>query len=81
MKRIMLIVIIVIAVIVMAVMVMAAIGDTAMARSIQVQATLSPDITIRYNGEVQVFTDAGGNAVYPIRGRNGTADAVPKRAG
>jgi len=78
MKRIMLIVIIVIAAIVMAVMVMAAIGDTAMARSIQIQATLSPDITIRYNGEVQAFTDAGGNAVYPIT-YNGTT-YLPLRA-
>jgi hypothetical protein len=32
----------------------------------QIQATLSPDITIRLDGEVQIMRDANGNQIHPI---------------
>ena len=31
-----------------------------------VQATLSPDITVKFNGEVQELKDANGNVIYPV---------------
>jgi hypothetical protein len=37
-----------------------------------IQATLSPDVTVRLNGEVQRFTDVNGNVVYPILYRGTT---------
>jgi len=43
-----------------------------------VQATLSPDITVNYNGEVQKMADANGAEVYPLV-YNGTT-YVPIRA-
>jgi hypothetical protein len=43
-----------------------------------IQAVLSPDITLKYNGEVQVMRDVNGNIVYPIM-YNGTT-YLPVRA-
>lgn len=43
-----------------------------------IQATLSPDITVKYNGAVQSMTDISGTVVYPIS-YNGTT-YVPLRA-
>lgn len=44
----------------------------------EISAYLNYDITIKYNGEVQNLTDAGGNRVYPIT-YNGTT-YLPVRA-
>ena len=44
----------------------------------EISAYLNYDITIKYNGEVQNLTDAGGNRVYPIS-YNGTT-YLPVRA-
>ena len=43
-----------------------------------IQAILSPDIMVKYNGVVQVMKDANGNVVYPIM-YNGTT-YLPVRA-
>jgi len=43
-----------------------------------IQATLSPDISVKYNGVVQTMTDANGSEVYPLV-YNGTT-YVPIRA-
>ena len=61
------------------VMLVAALSITAMGAAVQqIQATLSPDVTIRYQGEVQDFRDANNNAVYPILYRGTTY--LPLRA-
>lgn len=44
----------------------------------EISAYLNYDITIKYNGEVQNLTDAGGNRIYPIT-YNGTT-YLPVRA-
>jgi len=57
----------------------AALSITAVAAAATtVQATLSPDITVNYNGEVQKMEDANGAEVYPLV-YNGTT-YVPIRA-
>jgi len=44
----------------------------------QIQATLSPDITVKFEGETQTFRDSNNNIVYPIL-YNGTT-YLPLRA-
>jgi hypothetical protein len=48
------------------------------AQDTAIRATLSPGVTIRYNGEVQAFRDANGGTVHPIM-YNGTT-YLPIRA-
>lgn len=57
-----------------------AMGQSALATGLNqtISALLNREITITYNGEVQSFTDANGNAVYPIS-YNGTT-YLPVRA-
>jgi len=49
-------------VLLIAALAVAAIG----AANLTIQAALAPDVTIRYEGEVQTFLDSNGETVYPI---------------
>lgn len=43
-----------------------------------IQVQLSPDITVKYNGEAQTMSDVNGNPVYPLL--NGGTTYLPVRA-
>lgn len=58
--------------------VMAVIATVVAAAPSSVQATLSPDITVKYNGAVQTMKDANGAVVYPLMYKGTTY--VPIRA-
>ena len=53
-------------------------GTAAGAATQTVQATLATDVTIRYDGEVQRFTDSNGDRVFPLMFRGTTY--LPLRA-